>query len=106
MTAPGGPRHRDFADRVGTGFTLHLGGGEDVPLVLTECTVAGPGAFSLLFKAGPRAPREQSIYDLSADGFGPEPIFLVPVAPRPDDAEFPLEYEAVFNSPPTIDSST
>lgn len=100
MSAPAGPRHADFAERVGAAFTLHVDGGEDVPLVLTECTAAGPGAFSLIFKAGPDAPREQGIYELSADRFGPTSIFLVPVASRPGDAEYPLEYEAVFNSPP------
>ena len=99
MTTPAGLGYDDFADRVGTNFALHLPDGEHAPLVLTECAAGGPGAFSLTFKAGPRAPMDQAIYQLSADGFGPEPVFLVPVAQRPGDSKFPFEYQAVFNSP-------
>jgi hypothetical protein len=93
-TAPG---YVDFADRVGTEFALHLAEGDHVPLVLSEC-VEGFGTFSLTFKAGPRAPIEQATFQLSADGFGPEPIFLVPIAQRPNDPQFPLEYQAIFNT--------
>jgi hypothetical protein len=100
MSTPSGPSYADFAERVGTDFVMQLPDGGQVPLVLTECTATGPHFFSLTFKAGPQAPREQALYHLSADGYGPEPVFLVPVALRPDDSEFPLEYQAVFNSMP------
>ena len=64
----------------------------------------GPGAFSLIFKAGPAAPAEQATYAVSAEGLGPEAIFLVPVARRPGDDRFPLEYQAIFNAVPVPDS--
>lgn len=98
MTTPSGLGHADFADLVGADFALHLPDGANVPLVLTECTAGGPAAFALTFKAGPRAPAEQGSYQLSGPGFGPEPVFLVPVAQRPNDAQFPLEYQAIFNA--------
>ncbi|QGN34365.1 hypothetical protein [Microlunatus sp. Gsoil 973] len=100
MSTPSGAGYPHFAARVGTGFALHLPDGDTAPLVLTECTTSGPGSFSLIFKAGPRAPIEQANYQLSADGFGPEPVFLVPIGQRPNDAQFPLEYQAIFNSVP------
>lgn len=106
MSAGAGPSYDDFAARVGTAFVLHLPGGGRAPLVLDECTSSGPGAFSLIFRAGPLAPNAQALYELSADGFGPELIFLVPVGRRPDDAEFPLLYQAIFNSPPVAASPT
>jgi hypothetical protein len=100
MSTPSGLGYPDFAHRVGTDFALHLPDGDKAPMVLTECRADGPGSFSLIFKADPRAPIEQAIYRLSAHGFGPEPIFLVPVGHRPNDGQFPLEYHAVFNSAP------
>ena len=99
MTTPFGPAYADFADRVDTDFVMQLADGSQVPLVLTACA-GQPHTFSLSFKAGPAAPPEQGQYQLSADGFGPELLFLVPVALRPHDPEFPLEYQAVFNSLP------
>lgn len=105
MSTPGGRGYVDFAARVGTDFVLQLPDGNDTPLVLTECTPSGRGSFSVIFKAGPQAPVEQAIYQLSAVGFNPEPIFLVPVAQRPNDPQYPLEYQAIFNSPPTPDAS-
>jgi hypothetical protein len=101
MTEPFRLGYADFADRIGADFALRLPDGDHAPLVLTDCTAAGPGTFSLTFKAGPGAPIYQASYQLSADGFGPELIFLVPVAHRPDDPEFPLEYQAIFNSSST-----
>jgi hypothetical protein len=98
MTERSGPGYADFVDRIGADFALHLPDGDHARLVLTDCTAAGPGTFSLKFKAGPRAPIDQASYQLSADGFGPELIFLVPVAHRPNDPQFPLEYQAIFNS--------
>lgn len=98
MSTPSGVGYADFAERVGDDFVLHLPDGDRAPLVLTECTADRPGSFALLFKAGPPAPAEQSLYELSADGFGPELIFLVPVRQRPNDSDFPLEYQAIFNS--------
>jgi len=101
MSTAAGLSYADFAARVGTDFVLHLPDGDRAPLVLTECTASGPESFSLIFKAASRAPAEQAIYQLAAPDFGPEPIFLVPIAQRPNDAEFPLEYQAIFNSVPT-----
>lgn len=100
MSTPSRLGYADFTDRVGTDFALHLPDGERASMVLIECTASGPGSFSLVFKAGPGAPMEQAIYQLSTDGLGPEPVFLVPVAHRPNDSQFPVEYQAIFNSPP------
>jgi len=105
MSGPSGPGYAHFIDRVDTSFTMQLSDGGQVPLVLTEC-VGVPDAFSLSFKAGPQAPREQGLYQLSADGFGPEVVFLVPVTLRSHDSDFPLEYQAIFNSMPVQGGST
>jgi uncharacterized protein DUF6916 len=105
MSMPFGPGYADFAERVGNDFVMHLPDGQ-VPLVLTECTAGGPNTFSLAFKAGPRAPQVQGLYKLSADGFGPELLFLVPVGLRPNDSDFPLEYQAIFNSLPVQGGAT
>lgn len=105
MSTPSGFGYSHFAALVGTDFALHLPSGDRAPLVLTECTAGGPGSFSLIFKAGPQAPIEQAIYQLSAADFGPEPIFLVPIARRSNDSQFPLEYQAIFNSAPTPGAS-
>ena len=106
MTTPSGLGQAYFAERVGDEFAIERPAGGRAPLVLTECTPIGPGSFSLIFKAGPDAPAEQATYDVSADGFGPEAIFLVPVARRPDDPQFPLEYQAIFNAAPVPGPST
>lgn len=106
MSTPSGPAYADFAGRVDTDFALQLPDGRQARLVLTECTASGPQSFSLIFKAGPQAPPEQGLYRLSADGFGPEVVFLVPVASRPNDSDFPLEYQAIFNSMPVQGGST
>ena len=100
MTTPSGLGHAFFASRVGERFAIELPHGGRAPLVLTECTEVRSGAFALIFKAGPEAPAEQATYAVSADGFGPEAIFLVPVARRPGDEQFPLEYQAIFNAMP------
>lgn len=105
MSTPSGLGYPDFAERLGTEFSLRLPNGDQAPLVLTECTASGPGFFSLIFKAGPQAPIEQAIYELSADNFGPELIFLVPVRQRPHDSDFPFEYQAIFNSAPVSGGS-
>lgn len=105
MSAPSGPSYADFADRLDTDFTMQLSDDHQVRLVLTECAGV-PHAFSLSFKAGPQAPREQGLYRLSADGFGPEVVFLVPVTLRSHDPDFPLEYQAIFNSMPVPGGST
>ena len=104
MSTPSGPSYADFVDRVGSDFVMRLSDGSQLPLVLTECA-GEPSSYSLLFKAAPQAPREQGLYRLSADGFGPEVVFLVPVALRPNDSDFPLEYQAIFNSMPVPDGS-
>jgi uncharacterized protein DUF6916 len=86
-----------FAERVRQRFSMRAAD-RDIEVILTECQAAqhegGPATFSLTFKAGPDAPIEQSTYLLSADGFGPAPIFLVPVRKLPDG----LEYQAVFTN--------
>ena len=97
--------YADFAARVGTDFVLHLPAGDRAALVLTECTLSGSESFSLIFKAASRAPAEQGIYQVAAPDFGPEPIFVVPIAERPDDSQYPLEYQAIFNSVPTLAAS-
>ena len=90
-----------FRQLVGATFRMELGGSRHIAILLSACETTGPGEsparFSLTFKAGPEAPTEQGTYALSADGFGPEPVFLVPVRRLPADPAFPLEYEAVFN---------
>ncbi|HEX8305560.1 MAG TPA: hypothetical protein VF612_11840 [Jatrophihabitans sp.] len=120
MSAPLG--FEDFHPRIGQSFTLHSaeersgeehsaeersgadGAGQERSagdgageLVLLECTLgASHGrsrSFSLLFRGGPDAPREQGSYLLSREDFGPSPIFLVPVRATPDGVEF----HAVFN---------
>jgi hypothetical protein len=98
MSTPSALDYADFRDRVGADFALHLPDGHQAPLVLTECTSHALGSFSLIFKAGPAAPAEQATYQVSTDDFGPEPIFLVPMAYQPDDLAFPLIYQAIFNS--------
>ena len=103
MTTPSGLGLAYFTERVGDEFALELPAGGRAPMVLTECTVVGPGAFSLIFKAGPDAPNAQGTYAVSADGFGPEAIFLVPVARRPGDDNFPLEFQAIFQAVPVPD---
>ena len=100
MSTPSGLDYANFVPRVGHDFVLNLPDGDQVPLVLTDCTVVGPNSFSLIFKAGPQAPQSQGLYELSAIDFGPEVVFLVPVALRPNDSDFPLEYQAIFNSMP------
>ena len=105
MSTPSELGYADFAERVDTEFAMHLPDGNQVPLVLTECT-GRPHSFSLLFKAAAQAPQEQGLYQLSADGFGPEVVFLVAVALRPNDSDFPLEYQAIFNSMPVQGGST
>lgn len=100
----------DFSDRVGQHFTMRTtpadatGGDDTVELVLTECTRSSiasmPRSFSLLFRAGPDAPREQGNYLLSREDFEPAPIFLVPVRAVADG----LEFHAVFN-PSTEDEN-
>jgi len=90
-----------FRQLVGVTFRMELTSSRSIPIVLDSCEATAPGGspacFSLTFKAGPEAPIEQGTYVLSADGFGPEPVFLVPVRRLPVDPALPLEYEAVFN---------
>lgn len=74
-------------------------------MMLVACTVldyppSEPRSFSLIFKADANAPAEQAIYPVSAAQFGPEPLFLVPVAQRENDSHFPLEFQAIFNLAP------
>lgn len=102
MNAPG---YADFAALVDRDFVMQLPAGGQVPLLLTGCS-GKPDAFSLIFKAGVHAPREQGLYQLSSDGLGPLQVFLVPVALRPHDSAFPLEYEAIFNCTPAPGGST
>jgi hypothetical protein len=94
---PNTPSYQNYADRLGTEFHIQLSDGSQAPLVLTDCTASGPTSFALTFKAGPQAPIEQASYSLTADGFGPELVFLVPLRLRPNDSDHPLEYHAVFN---------
>ena len=97
MSTPSGPGYADYADRLNTEFSMQLPDGGQAPLVLIECTAMSPTSFALTFKAAPSAPIEQGSYSITADGFGPELIFLVPLQLRPSDSDFPLEYHAIFN---------
>ena len=93
----GPPSFEDFHSRLGQPFTLRFGEQDASEAVLLECTRGTAHgrarSFNLLFRAGPDAPREQGSYLLSRDGFGPTPVFLVPVRATPDGVEF----HAVFN---------
>ncbi len=89
-------RLEHFAGLVGETFRIELDTATAVNLELTEAAQAGggrpDGAFSVVFK-GPRDPRlDQRIYDLEHGGLGTLPLFLVPIAERPDG----YLYEAVF----------
>ena len=97
---PAPPGYQDYADRLDTEFQMQLPDGSQSPLVLIECTATSPTSFALTFKAGPQAPIEQASYSITADGFGPELVFLVPLRPRPSDTDYPLEYHAIFNFTP------
>jgi hypothetical protein len=94
---PSTPRYQDYADRLDTEFSMQLPDGSQGPLVLIECSATSPTSFALTFKAGPQAPIEQASYSITADGFGPELVFLVPLRLRPNDSDYPLEYHAIFN---------
>jgi len=97
---PNTPSYQDYADRLDTEFSMQLPDGSQVPLVLIECTASSPTSFALTFKAGPQAPIEQASYSITADEFGPELVFLVPLRQRPNDSDYPLEYHAIFNFTP------
>jgi hypothetical protein len=97
---PNTPSYQAYADRLDTEFSMQLPDGSHAPLVLIECTAASPTSFALTFKAGPQAPIEQASYSITADDFGPELVFLVPLRLRPNDSDFPLEYHAIFNFTP------
>lgn len=92
-----------FAQRRGSEFRLHLPDGQQATLTLTDCSALSADgsvdAFSLTFLGPPDAPPDQATYLVSAEGFDPEPIFLVPVGRRADG----LEYQAVFNRLPRPD---
>jgi hypothetical protein len=98
---PATPSYREYVDRLDTEFSMQLPDGGQVPLVLIDCTATSPTSFALTFKAGPGAPTEQASYAITADGFGPELVFLVPLRLRPSDSDHPLEYHAIFNFLPT-----
>src|SRR3954453_16677178 len=103
---PSTPSYQDYADRLDTEFSMQLPDGSQAPLGLIECSATSPTSFALTFKAGPRAPIEQASYSITADGFGPELVFLVPLRLRPNDSDYPLEYHAIFNfQPSTVDSA-
>jgi len=97
---PSTPSYRDYADRLDTEFSMLLPNGGEASLVLIECTATSPTSFALTFKADPQAPIEQASYSITADDFGPELVFLVPLRLRPSDLDYPLEYHAIFNFTP------
>ncbi|MDQ2838413.1 MAG: hypothetical protein M3Y42_06935 [Actinomycetota bacterium] len=92
------PSYEAFLAHVEQPWQLRLADDRVIEVLLTECVrnqaEGGPASFSLTFKAGPDAPIEQATYLLSADGFGPTPIFLVPLRQLPDG----MEYHAVFTT--------
>lgn len=81
---------------VGQGFDLQCAEHLAHPLVLTACRPAG-SSFTLDFRGGPDAPRDQATYLLTApDSPEPTPIFLVPSGATADA----VTYHAVFTSLP------
>lgn len=90
----------DFHRLLGAEFSAQTPGGP-VPLRLTECVLTGPNgdtdSFSLTFTSGPDMPIGQDSYQLSAPGFGPELVFLVPISRTAAGAQ----YQAVFHRLPT-----
>ncbi|MGI8664882.1 MAG: DUF6916 family protein [Jatrophihabitans sp.] len=101
------PSYETFRSRLDQPFSMRLTDDRVIELVLTGCVPGQavphqevihqkvePHSFSLTFKAGADAPIEQATFLLSADGFGPSPIFLVPLRQLPDG----LEYQAVFTT--------
>lgn len=87
----------DFHSRVNGRFTMLDEHGQASDIVLIECTRRQPTndsrSFTLLFHGAADAPAVQGMYLLSADGFEPAPVFLVPVGRTSDY----VEYHAVFN---------
>jgi len=71
----------DFQARVGQEFQAATEAGP-VTMQLTECQTLTPNgdanSFSLTFTSATDTPIGQGSYHLSAAGFGPELIFLVP----------------------------
>jgi hypothetical protein len=90
----------EFAGRLGTVFRAQHEDGSCQQLRLVECTPAVTAgdqrSFSLRFIATPDLPPRQATYLLSCAGFGPEPVFLVPVGRSADG----VDYQAIFNQPP------
>jgi hypothetical protein len=99
-------RHADFAARVGEQVTLRTADdpGHDVSATLDACSAPVRRgdfiSYSVIFVAGPEAPREQALFLIEAAGREPEPIFLVPLRAVADH----LEFQAVFNQSVDIGS--
>lgn len=89
----------DFKARVGREFQAATESGP-VTLQLTTCQTLTPNgdthSFSLTFTSGTDTPIGQGSYHLSAAGFGPELIFLVPTG---IDAGA-MQYQALFHRLP------
>ncbi len=90
------PDYDDWASGVGTDVTLTAPNGRTMPLLLNACsTRIASGEFesySLTFSAGPDAPRDQAVYNLTLDPFDATDVFLVPIALGDG-----VTLEAVFN---------
>ena len=89
---------KDFADHVGSSFTLVGAEGTTMPLTLVEAEPsrgAGVGRtpFALLFRSTVQQVVPQGVYRLEHDAMGVLEIGFTPVA-RTDAG---IDYEAIFN---------
>ena len=86
-----------FNSRVGTNFTAEVAPEGAAQLTLVECTPAqrsgGYVSFTLTFRGAANQPLAQGAFRLSADGFQPTEVFIVPTGATDDG----IDYEAVFN---------
>ena len=90
-----------FEPHVGTSFSVQVGDGVEIQMVLDSVQRQAPRShgdrtepFSLLFSGPPSAPLPQTTYTLKHPELGALAIFLVPIGP---DETGRQRYEAVFN---------
>ena len=90
-----------FEPHVGTDFSIEVGGGVEIQMVLDSVRRQAPRShgdrtepFSLLFSGPTGAPLPQATHTLKHPELGALAIFLVPIGP---DETGRQRYEAVFN---------
>jgi hypothetical protein len=86
-------RLETFRSRIGTSFHLDE---VETAIELTDVTVIGDGAFSLLYHGPPDRPLVQATYTFRAADDSTEQIFIVPLGPTGDGSR--MVYEAVFTT--------